>query len=124
MLFLFRPLETSLIIVKSTFSSTNDQLKPAISVKSPEAASRRCFSKYVFLNFLQYSQGNTCVGVSLYLSVCLCVPLFLCLCLSLSMFSSPYLHFTSPIHACISSLILCFWVFRTSVINYLRVVYF
>ena len=30
----------------------------------PEEAARRYFSKKVFLNVLQYSQENTCVGVS------------------------------------------------------------
>ena len=34
-------------------------------IADTEAAVRRCSSKQVFLQILQYSQGNTCVGVSI-----------------------------------------------------------
>ena len=33
-------------------------------IKVSEAAVRRCSSEYVLLKILQYSQENTCVGVS------------------------------------------------------------
>ena len=35
------------------------------AMKVTEAAVRRCFSEYMFLNIFQYSQVNTCVEFAL-----------------------------------------------------------
>ena len=34
------------------------------TLRSPEVATCRCSTKYVFFKILRYSQENTCVGIS------------------------------------------------------------